>query len=687
MSNPIKRSFQALLAILVLAGASGLFGASGPGSRLTDLMPAPEKAVPADGQFRVTEALTIGGDGPAGERAFKAAARFMTRLAGRTGLFLKQDFLADRLSGAQASMAFRYDRAGRLEPGEDESYTLTLTPGKVSLVAPTDIGVIRGFETLLQLLDEDGQGYFFGACEIRDRPRFTWRGLLIDSGRHFMPVDVIKRNLDGLAAVKMNVLHWHLTEDQGFRVESRVFPRLHKLGSDGLFYTQEEIRDVIAYAGDRGIRVVPEFDIPGHSTSWFVAYPEYASAPGPYRIERSFGVFGPAFNPADERIYGFFDKFLGEMARLFPDAYLHIGGDEVNPDQWKANPAVQAFMKKKGLADNHALQAGFNLRLLKILQKHGKRMMGWDEIFQPGLPTDIVIQSWRGQEALAEAARKGYSALLSNGYYIDLCQTAEFHYLNDPLPADSTLTAEEKRRVLGGEATMWAELVSPETIDSRIWPRTAAIAERLWSPGSVRNVEDMYRRMADLSPRLEDLGLTHLKNQDMLFRRLSAGGDAHALRTLAGAAEPLKIYKRHGQAAYTSLSPLTRFVDALPPESLRARAFRAAVDRLVSSGDPKSGEAVRAAFLEWRANHPRFLALAAANPILREVEPLSLALSDLSAAGLEALAFLASGEKPDPKWTEAKTALVVEAGKPMAHAELAVVSAVDKLVKAAAGKA
>ena len=673
-------SAAALAALIVLTGAARA------GSRLTDLMPAPEKAVPGDGRFQITEALTVGGDGPGSDRAFKASIRFMERLAGRTGLFFKQDFLADRLPGDRAAVGFAFSRAGRLEPFEDESYTLTVTAEKIRLVAPTDIGIVRGFETLGQLLDADGPGYFFGACEIRDRPRFTWRGLLIDAGRHFMPVEVIKRNLDGLAAVKMNVLHWHLTEDQGFRVESRVFPRLHKLGSDGRFYTQEEIRDVIAYAGDRGIRVVPEFDIPGHSTSWFVAYPEYASAPGPYRIERSFGVFGPAFNPADERIYGFFDKFLGEMARLFPDAYLHIGGDEVNPDQWQASAVVQAFMKKNGLADNHALQAGFNKRLLRILQKHGKRMMGWDEIFQPGLPTDIVIQSWRGQEALAEAARKGYTGLLSNGYYIDLCQTAEFHYLNDPLPADSSLTPEQKKLVLGGEATMWAELVSPETVDSRIWPRTAAIAERLWSPGSVRDVEDMYRRLADLSPRLEDAGLTHLKNPGTLFRRLAGGGDTQALQILAGAAEPLKIYKRHGQAAYTSLSPLTRFVDALAPESLRARSFRAAVERFVASRDPKSGEAVRAAFLEWRGNHPRFLALAAANPILREVEPLSLALSGLSEAGLEALAYLASGEKPDPKWTEAKAALLAAAGKPMAHAELAVVAAVEKLVKAAAGK-
>ena len=180
------------------------------------------------------------------------------------------------------------------------------------------------------------------AISIDDSPRFPWRGLMIDVSRHFIPLDVLKRNLDGMAAVKLNVFHWHLSDNQGFRVESKKFPKLHELGSDGLYYTQDEVRDLIAYARERGIRVVPEFDMPGHSTAWFVGYPELASGPGPYEIERKWGVFDPAMDPTREETYKFLDEFIGEMARLFPDQFFHIGGDEVNGKQWDANPKIQA---------------------------------------------------------------------------------------------------------------------------------------------------------------------------------------------------------------------------------------------------------------------------------------------------------------------------------------------------------
>jgi hexosaminidase len=666
------------------------------------LMPVPASVTVRNGRFRVDENLVIGGTKheiirlPSGDsttsiviarsdRTFKAEARFMSRLAGKTGLFLKQDFLAGPNPAGEGGVSYAFEKTGALLPNEDESYALTVETSKVRLTAKTDLGVLRGLETLLQLLSADETGYYFPCVEIVDQPRFTWRGLLIDVGRHFQPVDVIKRNLDGMAAVKMNVLHWHLSEDQGFRVESKVFPRLHELGSDGMFYTQAQIRDIIEYAADRGIRVMPEFDIPGHSTSWFVAYPEFSSAPGTYGIERKFGVFGPAFNPADERIYPFFDAFFKEMSALFPDPYLHIGGDEVEGHQWEVNPAIQAFKKKNGLADNGALQAYFNKRILKILTKHGKKMVGWDEVLQPGLPNDIIIHSWRGPQSLVDAARKGYQGILSNGYYIDLCQTAEFHYLNDPIPADSPLDDRQKALILGGEATMWSELVTPETIDSRIWPRTAAIAERLWSPASVTNVDDMYRRLGPLSIWLEELGLLHLKNQDMLLRRLAGDPRIEPLRRLAEAVEPLKNYQRHDQAAYTSLSPFTRFVDACAPESLAARAFRKKVDQFLAGKDPMLGRDIGATMALWKANHFLVLPFIAASPALREIEPLSLGLARACEVGLEALDCLMKGQSEPASWAEEKKKILADAAKPAAHAELAVLSAVAKLVEAAAG--
>ena len=313
-------------------------------------------------------------------------------------------------NGTAATLSIECAAAGSAYPklGEDESYSLEVGAQHATLKANTVLGAIRGLETILQLVSANQGGYFLPLVSIQDKPRFAWRGLMIDVSRHWQPVEVVKRNIDGLAAVKMNVFHWHLTDDQGFRVESKRFPKLQEMGSDGLYYTQEQVREVIAYAADRGIRVIPEFDMPGHTTSWFVGYPDLASAPGPYHIERKFGIFDPAMDPTREETYRFLDGFLGEMAELFPDEYIHIGGDENNGKQWKANPRIQEFMLKHGLKDAPALQAYFNQRVLKILQKHGKKMIGWDEVLTPDLPKDVVVQSWRGTKSLADGAKRGY---------------------------------------------------------------------------------------------------------------------------------------------------------------------------------------------------------------------------------------------------------------------------------------
>jgi hexosaminidase len=201
----------------------------------------------------------------------------------------------------------------------------------------------------LQLVTSDATTHFIPEVVIDDKPRFPWRGLLVDVGRHFMPVEQVKKTLDGMAMVKLNVLHWHLSEDQGFRVESKRFPKLHQLGSDGEYYTQEQLRDVVAYARDRGIRVVPEFDMPGHSTAWFVGYPQYTTRPGPIRIRREWGGADAIFDPTREEVYTFIDRFIGEMVRIFPDAYWHIGGDEV--EALEREPPHRGMAPPPGLSD------------------------------------------------------------------------------------------------------------------------------------------------------------------------------------------------------------------------------------------------------------------------------------------------------------------------------------------------
>ncbi|MFN2596036.1 MAG: beta-N-acetylhexosaminidase, partial [Pyrinomonadaceae bacterium] len=575
--------FSVLLLIscaLKTGAQAGDAGASLAAAR-HNLMPVPASVQFSAGRLAVTKSFSVAARGIVDERLRGGIARAVRRLEGRTVLEFAPGLAADANA---ATLVVECQRPGQLIPSveEDESYSLEVTDRQAALRAPTVVGALRGLETFLQLVEGDREGYFVPAVEITDAPRFRWRGLLIDVGRHYEPVEVLKRNLDAMAAVKLNVFHWHLSEDQGFRIESKKFPKLTGMGSDGLFYTQEEAREIISYARERGIRVVPEFDIPGHSTSWLVGYPELGSAPGPYQIERGAGIFEPALDPTNEEVYKFLDTFLGEMAALFPDAYLHIGGDENEGKQWDRNPKIQAFMKAHGIKDNRALQTYFNQQLLKILTKHGKRMMGWDEIFQPDLPKDIVIQSWRGADSLAAAAKQGYDGVLSAGYYIDLIYPASEHYKADPLPEGSTLSAAEAAHVLGGEATMWGEWVSPETIDSRIWPRTAAIAERLWSPRGVNDVNDMYRRLAVVSRQLEELGLTHEKNQAMMLRRLAGGKDSAALQTLASVVEPVKEYRRYQVRPQTMLSPLTGLVDAARPDSDAAREFSREVDALLA---------------------------------------------------------------------------------------------------------
>src|SRR6266513_1156833 len=554
---------------------------SAPASSHLKLMPVPASVRLETGRLAINGSFNVAVKDHTDERLRAGIARMLRRLQGRTVLTFPSELATDE---STATLVIQCERAGEIIPSlnENESYSLEVTDKQARLSAPTVVGALRGLETFLQLLQGDRDGYYLPGIKIQDQPRFPWRGLLIDVARHYEPMEVLKRNLDAMAAVKLNVFHWHLTEDQGFRVESKKFPKLHTLGSDGLFYTQDQVREIIAYARDRGIRVMPEFDIPGHSTSWLVAYPEFGSAPGPYKIERGAGIFEPALDPTREQTYKFLDGFLGEMADLFPDSYMHIGGDENEGKQWDRNPQIQAFMKEKGIKDNHALQAYFNQRLLKILQKHGKKMIGWDEILHPDLPKDAVIHSWRGQAALAEAAKKGYNGILSNGYYIDLIFPAAQHYRADPLPAESTLTAEEAKHVLGGEATMWGEWVSPETIDSRIWPRTAAIAERLWSPRTVADVDDMYRRLAVISYQLEELGLTHERNYPVILRRLANSENTDPLQTLVSVVEPVKEYRRYQMRPQTMLSPLTGLVDAARPDSETARHFNSNVDAFLS---------------------------------------------------------------------------------------------------------
>jgi hexosaminidase len=577
--------------------------------------------------------------------------------------------------------------------GDDESYVLDVGPAQAGLHAPTVVGALRGFETWLQLLQSDSNGWFVPAVNIKDQPRFPWRGLMIDVARHWQPMDVIKRNLDGMALVKLNVLHLHLTEDQGFRIESKTFPRLHQLGSDGHYFTQDEMREIIAYAAARGIRVVPEFDIPGHATSWVVGSPELASALGPYTVERKWGIFDPVLDPTNPQVYQLLDGFLGEMAALFPDQYIHIGGDENNGVQWSANPKIQTFIHERNLGDNAGLHAYFNIRVHAILTKHGKKLIGWDEILHPDLPAGSVVHSWRGPEGIDAATKRSYPTVLSNGYYIDLCRPTWEHYLNDPAPPDVKLTDEQRQLVLGGEATMWSEWVTPETIDSRIWPRTAAIAERLWSPATIRDVPEMYRRLAIVSQRLEESGLHHESYLDPALRRLAGDNaspaDLDALRTFVNLIEPVKNYQRGQQQPNSNqFTALTGVADCARPDSASGRRFTSQVDEIIIAGhvtSATSAAAMRETLTAWKATANQLAnGLAVREPRLQEIKPLLAALVAAAEVGQKSLDAIVSGEAPTAEWLQIQLANLGQAAKPHAAVELPVIVPLKRLLVAAA---
>ena len=618
-------------------------------------------------------------------------------VAGAVGRTLGRLSPASKAVGT-ATLQIRYGRVGWPEQFDEERYSLRVTPMGVSIDAPTSLGVLRALATLEQLPRADKKGRYLPEVDIRDQPRFAWRGLLIDAARHFMPVAVIKRNLDGMAAVKLNVLHWHLTDDQGFRVESRVFPRLQAMGStDGLFYTQAEVREVLAYAAARGIRVVPEFDMPSHTTSWIVAYPHLASNDSVFAPYTRWRTTNVAIDPTRETTYTFLDSLLTEMTGLFPDPYFHAGGDENDGRNWRRTPRIVAWMQAHKMVkadgktvDKHQLQTYFNRRVLAMLQQRGKMMIGWDEILGPDLPREVVIQSWRGKKGLSDAARLGHPVVLSNGYYLDLNLSAASSYTTDPLPADTPLTPTEQKLVLGGEAAMWAEYADSVVLDSRIWPRAAAVAERLWSPqATTQSVADMYRRLNVLSPQLETLGLRHRRVPELLLKQLAGAGSVAPLRTLAEVIEPVKEYKRNFQGFnYTTATPLNRLVDAAPAESEVARRFAGLVDSVVAvragapgflPPAPRQVVALYAQALRWQANDVLLQPLLAANPSLMEYAPLSARLASVATVVLERLTQLQVGQAPDPAWLAAARITLDAAQAPAGQAELAVVKAARRL--------
>lgn len=752
---------KTMLALAVSALAcSSLVWAAAPNTDLP-LMPYPQEVKLGKGELPVNRHFTITLSQSSSPALLQAQRRLQQRIERQTGLFLVPDADGQGLEIAVKQGIPSYPQ----QESEDESYLLQITELGARLEANTFYGALHGMETFLQLLQSGPDGYSLPVVTIKDQPRFPWRGLLLDSARHFLPLEDLKRQLDGMASAKLNVFHWHLTDDQGWRFESRRFPRLHEASSDGQFYTQSQIRELVDYATRLGIRVVPELDFPGHASAIAVAYPELITKVNDYGPERRWGVHKPLLDPSKPAVYDFIDQLVAEVVTLFPDPYLHIGGDEVDPEQWQQSESVQAYMKANKLATPQALHAHFNSRLEQILARHGRKMIGWDETLHTDLPKSVVIQSWQGQDALGEAARAGHQALLSTGYYIDQPQPTAYHYRNDPLPtpqpiddtlrpgdqwqswafeaprkrgspvsgsftlirdrqgelrgfidfkgksrrpvqdlrehngittfwldswmgktqprvtlASGTLSGElqvanatypmtgkqiggsqmagsklpenshpvflqgdETRRVLGGEITLWSELVNEQTLDLRLWPRTYAIAERLWSAQDIDDEKNMYQRLAYMDRwGTLSVGLQHQWDGIRNMMRLANQSDITPLQRFAEAVEQAQYYHRHHEKSvnenYDRYDPLNRLADALPPESTTIRQLDSWVDELLA--DPAHlarQQEIRTLLLAWQANTPAMRQLSANNQDLAPLAPMVEQVDALSRLGVRLL--------------------------------------------------
>lgn len=425
--------------------------------------------------------------------------------------------------------------------------------------------------------------------------------------------------------------------------------------------------------------------MPGHTTAWFVGYPQYSAQRPPIAIRREWGGADAIFDPTREETYTFIARFIDEMAPLFPDAYWHIGGDEVEAKHWDSNADIVAWRKRHGFKDNDALQAHFNKRLTAILTRHGKRMMGWDEILHPDLPPRTVVQSWRGTQYLANSAKQGFSGILSAPWYLDHIKPASEYYAADPVPQFDELTPAQQRLILGGEACIWAEYITAESADSRIWPRLGAIAERLWSPRTVTDVGDMYRRLELLTDRLEGAGFRVRSHPARMLATIAPGLDTTPVESLFTAVQPPAFGQTTNGAMLNQRHPLTRLVDASRPDPAGRWMTERLVRRVVlDAGDVAARDSLLIAFQRWSQLLPRIEALGAQSPTLAQAVPAARALARTAAIGAEALGFIAAGRRAPADWASRSAEELKRYDAPVEALRVAIVGDVRKLLAIAA---
>ena len=527
------------------------------------IIPKPVKLEMANGRFVVDSKTKITGDKSL-ENEGKFLAEMLSTVSDATVPF--------EAGNNNANIVLQLDNS--IE--NDEGYTLSVTYDKIIISGKNAKGVFYGIQSLRQLMPaeiENGKNSVaeiaIPAVKISDSPRFTYRGMHLDVGRHFFPVDFIKKYIDLIAMHKMNTFHWHLTEDQGWRIEIKKYPKLTEVGAwrngtiidhypgtgndekkYGGFYTQEEIKDIVKYATSKHVTVIPEIELPGHSSAAIAAYPFLSCFPKektkiknnmgskkgkeiqangtPKIVQETWGVFNDVFCAGNDKTFAFLEDVLDEVIPLFPSQYIHIGGDECPKENWKRCPNCQARIKKEGLKDEHELQSYFIQRIEKYLNKKGKKIIGWDEILEGGLAPNATVMSWRGTKGGVEAAKQHHDVIMTPGHsvYFDHYQykdkdneplaiggltTVHDVYRYEPLPIG--LSADEQKYVLGAQANVWTEYMkTPEYVEYMILPRMTALSEIVWTPKEEKNWDDFDVRLQNIAKRYDAMGFNYAKH-------------------------------------------------------------------------------------------------------------------------------------------------------------------------------
>ena len=502
------------------------------------------------GRFQLDQSTRVVLSDPGSAELRSAAELLLVPLRSASGLPLP--IVHESLNEVAHALIFR------LTPGGDsvhsESYRLVVSENRVVLSAPTPVGLFRGTQTLRQLLPPDVErpGYAqplssahwsLPAVTIDDAPRFRYRGVLLDVGRWYYPPEFIRKVIDLLALYKFNALHLHLTDDQGWRLEIKKYPLLTQIGAwrketilgqhfdpyvgDGVphggFYTQEQIRDLVAYAAARYVTIIPEIEMPGHAGAALAAYPELSCSGGPFQVSTVWGMHQEIFCPS-ERTFGFLEDVLLEVMQLFPSRYIHIGGDEVPKDEWKASPIAQEVIRRERLANEEELQSYFIRRIEAFLLAHGRRLIGWDEILEGGLAPEATVMSWRGTAGGIASARQGHDVIMTpaDHAYLDYYQgdpageplaiggfvPLDTVYQFEPVPQE--LSPGEAAHVIGGQGSLWTEYIpTPAHAEYMLLPRLLALAEVLWSPREARNLDRFHARLPAHFDRLDALGFEY----------------------------------------------------------------------------------------------------------------------------------------------------------------------------------